>query len=203
MALVTLKVPDIDCEHWETFLRRGGKPKKTRETGRIPRQVKIDGRPEVINRRGRLGDFEGDTIVSSGKQGGIVTLVDRQSGYLLAGKLKDRTAARTRRKMEKLLAPLPADKRHSATFDNGKEFSEHEALSRRLEISVYFAHPYCSWERGTNEHTNGLLRQYYPKGTDFADVSHHDLAQTVKSINDRPRKRHSYQTPSEIFSPQS
>lgn len=190
---------DVDCDHWKTFLRRGGKSRKSREVGRIPRQVKIDGRPEVINRRERLGDFEGDTIVSAGKKSGIVTLVDRRSGYLLTGKLKDRTATRARTKIEHLLGPLPPDKRHSATFDNGKEFSEHEALSRHLNISVFFAHPYCSWERGTSENTNGLLRQYYPKGTDFDDVSHQDLACKTKSINDRPRKRHNYQTPSEFF----
>lgn len=194
---------DADRDYWATFLRRGRRRHPSRETGRIPRQVQIDGRPDVINSRRRVGDFEGDTVVSSGKQGGVVTLVDRKSGYLLAGKLKDRTATRTRKKMERLLEPLPSDKRHSATFDNGKEFSDHEALSRRLKISVYFAHPYCSWERGTNENTNGLLRQYYPKGTDFADVSHQDLAKTVKSLNERPRKRHNYQTPSEIFFDQS
>jgi IS30 family transposase len=194
---------DADRDHWESFLRRGGRQRKSGEAGRIPRQVQIDGRPEIIDRRQRIGDFEGDTIVSRGKQGGIVTLVDRKSGYLLAGKLKDRTATRTRHKMEQLLQTLPPDKRHSATFDNGKEFSEHEALSRRLSISVYFARPYRSWERGTNENTNGLMRQYYPKGTDFADVSHQDLAQTVESLNDRPRKRHYYQTPSEIFFDQS
>ena len=98
-----------------------------------------------------------------------------------------------------MLAPLPADKRHTATFDNGKEFAEHELLAQRLGLEVYFAHPYASWERGTSENTNRLLRQYYPKGTDFADVSHYDLAQTVKRINDRPRKTLNYQTPSEVF----
>jgi IS30 family transposase len=190
---------DCHSEHWQTFLRRGGRPKKSPRTGRIPRQVQIDGRPEEANQRLRLGDFEGDTIVSRGKRSGLVTLVDRKSRYLLAAKLKNRTARRTRQKIEHLLAPLPADKRHTATFDNGKEFAEHEALARRLGLSVFFAHPYASWERGTCEQTNGLLRQYYPKGTDFADVSHHDLAKTVQSINDRPRKTLDYQTPSEVF----
>lgn len=85
------------------------------------------------------------------------------------------------------------------TFDNGKEFAEHEVLAQRLGLAVFFAHPYASWERGTSEQTNGLLRQYYPKGTDFADVSHYDLAQTVKRINDRPRKSLNYQTTSEVF----
>jgi len=190
---------DQDSEHWKTFLRRGGRPKKSPCRGRIPRQVRIEGRPAEANQRLRLGDFEGDTIVSRGKRSGLVTLVDRKSRYLLAAKLLDRTATRTRRKIEALLAPLPADKRHTMTFDNGKEFAEHEILAERLGLEVFFAHPYASWERGTCEHTNGLLRQYYPKGTDFADVSYHDLAKTVKSINERPRKSLNYQTPGEVF----
>lgn len=190
---------DGHSEHWKTFLRRGGKAKKSPRTGRIPRQVQIDGRPAEANQRLRLGDFEGDTIVSHGKRSGLVTLVDRKSRYLLAAKLKDRTATRTREKIEHLLGPLPAEKRLTVTFDNGKEFADHETLAERLGLAIFFAHPYASWERGTSEHTNGLLRQYYPKGTDFAAVSHHDLAQTVKSINDRPRKSLNYQTPSEVF----
>jgi IS30 family transposase len=190
---------DGDRDHWKTFLRRGGQPPKSPRSGQIPRQVKIDGRPEAANQRQRLGDFEGDTIVSRGKRSGLVTLVDRKSRYLLAAKLKDRTARRTRRKIERLLKDLPPELRHTATFDNGKEFSEHEALARNAGIDVFFAHPYASWERGTSEQTNGLLRQYYPKGTDFAEVSHHDLARTVESINQRPRKCLGYKTPSEVF----
>lgn len=189
---------DVHAEHWKTFLRRGGR-RKSPDAGRIPRQVEIDGRPAEANQRLRLGDFEGDTIVSRGKRSGLVTLVDRRSRYLLAAKLKDRTATRTRKKIQHLLAPLPADRRHTLTFDNGKEFAEHELLAKHLGLKVFFAHPYASWERGTNEHTNGLLRQYYPKGTDFVDVSHHELARTVKRLNDRPRKSLNYHTPSEAF----
>jgi IS30 family transposase len=190
---------DRHSEHWKTFLRRGGRPQNSPDSGRIPRQVRIEGRPAEANQRRRLGDFEGDTIVSRGKRSGLVTLVDRRSRFLLAAKLKDRTARRTRQKIQQLLMPLPADKRHTMTFDNGKEFAEHELLAERLGLAVFFAHPYASWERGTSEHTNGLLRQYYPKGTDFADVSHYDLTQIVKRINDRPRKCLNYQTPSEVF----
>jgi len=114
---------DEDRDHWRTFLRRGANRPKSREVGRIPRRVEIDGRPEIINNRERLGDFEGDTIVSGGRSKNcLVTVVDRKSGWLAAGKIKDRTAPRTRRKITDLLAPLPANKRHSATFDNGKEF---------------------------------------------------------------------------------
>lgn len=190
---------DRHAAHWQHFLRRGGRPPKSPRSGRIPRQVTIEGRPHEANARQRLGDFEGDTIVSRGKRSGLLTLVDRKSRYLLAAKLKDRTATRTRQKIQQLLAPLPKSKCRTATFDNGKEFSEHEALSRRLGIDVFFAHPYASWERGTSENTNGLVRQYYPKGTDFDEVSHCDLARTVESINNRPRKTLNYQTPSEVF----
>lgn len=195
---------DQHRQHWRSFLRQGTPRRKSRAAGQIPRRVEIDGRPQVIEQRVRLGDFEGDTIVSGGHHKAcLATLVDRRSGFLFAAKLQDRTARRTREKLVELLRPLPADKRRSATFDNGKEFSEHEALAKSLNIKVYFAHPYCSWERGTNEHTNGLLRQYYPKGTDFTEVSHHDLATKVQRINDRPRKRLNYQTPSEVFFPDS
>lgn len=198
-TIYTWLAQDPHREHWKTFLRRGGQPPKSPRTGKIPQPVRIAGRPQEANERRRLGDFEGDTIVSRGQRSGLLTLVDRKSRYLFAAKLKDRTARRTRRKIEHLLKDLPSDLRHTATFDNGKEFSEHKALERNLGINVYFARPYASWERGTNEHTNGLLRQYYPKGTDFAEVSHHDLAQRVESINQRPRKCLNYHTPSEVF----
>ena len=111
---------DPHRDHWKTFLRRGSKPPKSPHS-HIPRQVRIDGRPEAANRRQRLGDFEGDTIVSRGKRSGLVTLVDRKSRYLWAAKLKDRTARRTRKKIERLLKDLPPNQRHTATFDNGKE----------------------------------------------------------------------------------
>jgi IS30 family transposase len=107
--------------HWQSFFRRGGRSLKSPRAGQIPRQVRIDGRPEAANRREQLGDFEGDTIVSRGKRSGLVTLVDRKSRYLLAAKLKDRTAERTRRKTEKLLRNLAPELRQTITFDNGKE----------------------------------------------------------------------------------
>jgi IS30 family transposase len=198
-TIYTWITQDDEAKHWKTFLRRSGKPPTSPRAGRIPRQVQIDGRPDEANRRERLGDFEGDTVVSRGQRSGIVTLVDRKSRYLLSAKLQARTAARTREKIVQLLQKLPADKRHTLTLDNGKEFAEHERIAKRLGIDVFFAHPYSSWERGTNEQTNGLLRQYFPKGTDFREISHHELAKAVKSLNDRPRKTLNYLTPSEVF----
>jgi len=172
---------DEDREHWQGFFRRGGRPPKPLQTGQIPRQVRIDGRPEAANRRKRLGDFEGDTIVTAVNAAAwSLWLI---GGVAISGQpTQGPHAGRTRRKMERLLKNLAPELRQTITFDNGKEFSEHEALARHLGIDVYFAHPYASWERGTSENTNRLLRQYYPKGTDFAEVSHYDLASTVESI---------------------
>ena len=129
----------------------------------------------------------------------LVTLVDRKSGYLLTGKMPNRTATRTREKIVSLLLPLPADHRHSLTFDNGKEFAEHEALAAATGMKIFFAQPYCSWQRGTNENTNGLVRQYLPKGTDLTAYSHHEVAAIQSSLNDRPRKRLGYLTPREVL----
>ena len=185
--------------HWEQFLRFGGRRPKADARGEIPQRVLIDGRPDVVNRRARFGDWEGDTIVGRRHQGGLVTLVERKSGFLRAAKVQDRQAPRVRRKIEHLLGDLPARLRRSLTFDNGKEFSNHECLSRRLDCAVYFAHAYCSWERGTNENTNGLLRQFFAKGTDFREISHWEVAQTVDLLNGRPRQRLGYRTPQEVL----
>jgi IS30 family transposase len=131
----------------------------------------------------------------------VVTLVERKSGYLLTAKSCDRKARRVARKIESRLEPLPERLRRTVTFDNGKEFAEHEHIAERLELDVFFAKPYCSWQRGTNEHTNGLLRQFLPKGTDFNTVSWQELKLYTNHINDRPRKRLGYRTPAEVFEP--
>lgn len=179
------------------MLRRGGRPPEKR--GKLTDCVRIDGRPEIINRRRRYGDWEGDTIVGKGRRSALVTLVERKSGYLRMGRaddMKARTTTRvTRRRMEDLPEPL----RRSITFDNGKEFAEHQKLTRTLGLVVYFALPYRSWQRGTNENTNGLLRQFFPKGTDFSRISHHEVARVEKLLNERPRKRLGYRTPAEVL----
>jgi transposase, IS30 family len=188
--------------HFSTFLRRGGRrsPREDRR-GRIPRTVSIEGRPQVVGARRRYGDWEGDTIVGRAHSGAVLTLVERKSGYLLTSKSCDRHSSRIARKIEQRLAGLPATLRRTATFDNGKEFAAHGRLSDRLGLKVYFAKPYCSWQRGTNEHTNGLLRQFIPKGTDLHDVSWQELERYTHLINDRPRKRLDYRTPAEVFEP--
>ena len=188
-----------DRPHWEQFLRCAGRAAKADGRGQIPQRVTIEGRPDVANRRARFGDWEGDTVVGRRHRGGLVTLVERKSGFLRAAKVKDRQAPRVRHKIENLLGELPAGLRRTLTFDNGKEFSEHERLSERLDCDVFFAHPYCSWERGTNENTNGLLRQFFPKKTDFQEISYQELAWTVDLLNGRPRKRLGYRTPQEVL----
>lgn len=192
--------PAEDRQRFRSYLRRGGKrrPRDDRR-GKLTGTVSIEGRPKVINQRRRYGDWEGDTVVGARHSGAIVTLVERKCGYLLTAKSCDRQARRVADKIESRLRALPPALRRSATMDNGKEFADHARLSKRLGIKVYFAQPYCSWQRGTNEHTNGLLRQFIPKGTDFRQVSWQELDRYTRQLNDRPRKRLGYRTPAEVF----
>jgi len=189
-----------DRTHWESFLRFGGKRRKRRDRrGKIPRTVEIDRRPAVVNYRSRYGDWEGDTVIGARRQSAVLTHVERKSGYLLAAKLTARRSAAVNRASKRLFAPIPAQLRRTLTLDNGKEFASHEQLAHWIGMPVYFAQPYAAWQRGTNENTNGLLRQFFPKGTDLRPVTHRQLGRVVDRINDRPRKRLRYRTPSEVF----
>lgn len=188
---------DDRAPDWQAWLRRGGRPPERR--GKLVDCVRIDGRPDVINRRRRYGDWEGDTMVGKGRRSALVTLVERKSGYLRAGRADDMTAATTTRVMKRRMKDLPPALRRSMTFDNGKEFAEHEKFSRACALEVYFALPYRSWQRGTNENTNGLLRQFFPKGTDFSRISHREVARVERLLNERPRKRLGYRTPAEVL----
>lgn len=189
----------IDCQEpdWVSLLRRGGRPPEKR--GKLADCVRIKGRPKVINQRRRYGDWEGDTIVGKGRRSALLTLVERKSGYTRLAKLTSLKSTETFRMAKRRLAKLPEPLRRSATFDNGKEFAEHQKFAKDLDISVYFADPYKSWQRGTNENTNGLIRQYFPKGTDFTGISHHEVARVEKRLNERPRRRLGYRTPSEVL----
>jgi IS30 family transposase len=183
--------------HWKSNLRRGGRPVERR--GKLRDVVRIDGRPDVINRRRRYGDWEGDTLVGKGRRSALVTLVERKSGYARIGRADDLTARSTARVTQRRLQDLPPALRRSITFDNGKEFMNHRQIARRLGVDIYFALPYCSWQRGTNENTNGLLRQFFPKGTDFTRISHQAVARAETLLNERPRKRLDYQSPAEVL----
>jgi IS30 family transposase len=180
---------------WHSLLRRGGRPPEKR--GKLTDCVRIDGRPDVINRRRRYGDWEGDTIVGKGRRSALVTLVERKTGYARIGRVDSMKSDMTMRVAKRRMKDLPPSLRRSVTFDNGKEFAEHQTLTRSLGLDVYFTDAYASWQRGTNENTNGLLRQYFPKGTDFTQVSHREVARVEQLINERPRRRLDYRSPAE------
>jgi IS30 family transposase len=188
---------------WDRYLRRYGKQPRGRTRGEMPGAVQIDGRPREAEERSACGHWEGDTLWGQQKLGGLVTLVDRKSRYVLLAKSKDRTARRVRLKLQELLEPLTAEQRRSATFDNGKEFTEHELLAERLQMPVFFARPYCPWQRGTCENTNGLIRQFFPKGTAFQNISSRRVADVARLLNNRPRKTLGYLTPREVFTAQN
>lgn len=189
-----------EASELRSLLRRGGKRRSRPETrGRLAGCVGIEGRPKAVDSRRRFGDWEGDTVVSPGRRSGLVTMVDRKSGYARIRKTASLKSATTRRAACRSLRDLPESLRRTMTLDNGKEFAEHQRLAEALELDIYFAQPYASWQRGTNEHTNGLLRQFFPKGTDFAQISHHAVARVEKLLNERPRKRLDYRTPQEVL----
>jgi len=167
--------------------------------GKIPNQVSIEARPEIVEQRERIGDWEGDTIIGAGRQGAIVTLVERKSRFTLLKQVANRTAAVVENAILDLLMPYQAAT-HTITFDNGKEFSNHQSIAQKLQSVVYFAHPYASWERGTNENTNGLIRQYFPKGSDFSSITDDQISFVKERLNDRPRKCLDFLAPSMVFS---
>ena len=173
-----------------------GKPSKR---GQIPDRVSIDQRPEVVAQRQRIGDWEGDTVVGKAHSGYVGTCVERASRYLVARKLTACSAKQVKEGLHDAMRRLPAAKRKTLTVDNGREFACHKDLRRLLALDVYFAHPYSSWERGTNENTNGLLRQYLPKRMGFSELTDWQLESYVRQLNNRPRKCLNYRTPAEVF----
>ena len=159
---------------------------------------RIDTRPAIVEKRGRIGDWEGDTILGKVKQH-ILTHLERKSGLLLADKLAVVSAKETKKKTVARFKSVPRKKKRTITYDNGTTFSDHELTARETGMEIYFAFPYHSWERGCNENANGLLRQYFPKGMPFGKVQQEEIDRAVNEINHRPRKRLNYRTPYEIF----
>jgi len=166
--------------------------------GIIPRQVSIDERPAVVNARSRLGDWEGDTVIGKDHQGALVTLVERKSLYTVMQGVAHKTADAVHNAVTELLTPL-TDLVHTITYDNGREFAEHEGMAKDLDADIYFAHPYSSWERGVNENTNGLIRQYFPKNRNLTTVTDEEIEQATDRLNHRPRKTLDYRTPYEVL----
>ena len=166
--------------------------------GQIPNRTSIDKRPRIVASKSRFGDWEADTIVGTRHKGGILSVVERKSKLTRLRKLATKGAAEMKDNTIELLAPLAA-RVHTITVDNGKEFCEHELIAVGLQAHIYFAHPYSSWDRGLNENTNGLVRQYFPKKYEFSRISGNDLQQVEDLLNNRPRKTLGYRTPNEVF----
>jgi IS30 family transposase len=191
---------DEDREHWESMLRRRGKrPYRRKNAATTGDAARIDHRPEVIEERLRLGDFEGDTVLGPAGTGGLATLVDRKSRFTIVVKIHSKNADHVHEKIKQRLKELDEERRHSITFDNGTEFARCHRLEKHLGMELYFADPGCPYQRGTNENTNGLIRQYFPKGTDFRDISHYEVRQVEKLLNNRPRACLGFRTPAEVF----
>lgn len=180
------------------YRRRHGT--KVRELEReLKKKRRIDERPSIIERRGRIGDWEGDTILSKDKRVRIVTYVDRRTGYLIAFLLPYMNARLVTTLTLKHFKRIPRNKKRTITFDNGIEFYDWESLEEKSKMTIYFCYPYHSWERGTNENTNGLLRQYFPKKYDFNLITEKELRHVVRILNTRERKRLKFMSPYEVF----
>lgn len=186
---------------WHTHLRSKGKTYRKRgllkdKRGQILGRIGIENRPQIVEKRERFGDLEIDTIIGKDHKGAILTINDRATGYLKMRKLDSKEA----QSVEKASLELVADWKpflHTITADNGKEFAHHQAISQALDVDFYFANPYHSWERGSNENLNGLIRQYIPKKTDFSELSDEFIQEIEDKINQRPRKRFDYESPQE------
>jgi transposase, IS30 family len=183
---------------------RSQKPRRKRyasgqeRRGVIKNRIGIEARPAIVDQKTRIGDWEGDTMIGQHHRGGLVTLAERKSRYVLAGRICSKHAQRVTKVMTRLLRPHQHHC-HTITLDNGKEFAEHERIAAELEASIYFAHPYRSWERGLNENSNGLLRQYFPKGMALTDITDEQVRYAVDRLNHRPRKVLGYRTPHEVL----
>lgn len=183
---------------------RGQKPYRKRygsgeeRRGVIKNRISIDERPAIVDQKVRIGDWEGDTVIGQRQRGGLVTLTERKSRYELAGPIRSKHAAGVTAVMTRLLGPHQ-DRCHTITLDNGKEFAEHEKIAAELDASIFFAHPYHSWERGLNENHNGLIRQYFPKDMDLTNVTEEQVQRVVDKLNHRPRKVLGFRSPHEIL----
>lgn len=165
-----------------------------------PKGTSIEERPFLVHKRLRIGDWEGDTVESKDHKPGINTLVERKTGLVFITKLQDKTSRSTFEAVRDRMNTLPAHIRHTLTLDNGPENQDWQSLEDKTGLKCYFANPYHSWERGTNENTNGLIRDYFPKKTDFTIIPDEEIQRVESLLNTRPRKRLHYLTPLEAMS---
>jgi IS30 family transposase len=186
----------LRCKKGKYRCRRGT---KTREKKRNESERKrIDQRPKEAETRERIGGWKCDTIVGSDKSH-ILTHVDRRSRYTLLDKLEKGLAELTKQTTIARFKSIPKNKKYTIIYDNGTTFTEHEKLEEATKIGIYFAYPYYSWERPTNENTNGLVREFFPKKSSFAKVTTEELEEVAYILNNRPRKCLNYATPAEVF----
>lgn len=184
-------------------LRRSNKKRRKRygyqdSRGQIKERVSIDERPKIVDSKSRFGDWEIDTIIGKNHQGVLVSIVERRSRYTLIAKANSKQAEEVSNKTINLLHPVQ-NLVHTITADNGKEFASHKQVSMALNAGVYFAHPYHAWERGLNENTNGLIRQYFPKGSDLKRLTKQQIKKVQDRLNHRPRKCLGFKTPEQVF----
>ena len=186
-----------------TELRRRGKAYQSRSKsqagrGHIINRVSIDERPEIVEAKTRVGDWEIDLVIGKGHSGALVTIVDRATSFTVSKRINNKMAQTVTDATIDLLRPFKGAVL-TITADNGKEFAFHEQMTEALGAQVYFADPYCPWQRGLNENTNGLLRQYWPKKTDFKKVSAKEVKDVIVQLNDRPRKKLNFKTPAKLM----
>ena len=220
LKLTHRKLPDMQISHESIYtwiyskavmgdelyknLARGIKKRhrrlnKRRSRIQIPDRTSIHSRPKSVERRCRLGHWEGDTIIGKGHQGCIATLVERKTLFLAAGLMTNKQPVTCNRAILEAYGDIPNKAIKTITFDNGSEFYKHADLQEALECKVFFADPYSAWQRGINEHTNGLIRRYFPKNMSFAELTQNDVDAVVKKLNNIPRKSLGYKTPYEAF----
>lgn len=179
--------------------RRGQKGMRRVQRVFRPRGLSIDERPKEVDLRNTVGHWEGDSVVSKKSKIRLNTLVERKTGLVFITKIKDGTSHTTKDAVVARLSVLPKETCRTLTSDNGMENFSYDEVQKELGILWYFAHPYHSWERGTNENTNGLIRWYFPKGTDFGTISDEEIKAVETLLNNRPRKRLGWKTPLEAF----
>jgi IS30 family transposase len=169
-----------------------------RSRGQIKNRISIEFRPVIVENKSRVGDWEVDTVIGKNHHQAIVTIVDRNSKFTLMKKVEAKQARVVTDAIIHLLKPI---QEHTLTItsDNGKEFSYHEEVAKALDTEFYFANPYQSWQRGLNEHTNGLIREYFPKKTEFKNITDEQIVEVQNRLNARPRKVLGYKTPAEVF----
>lgn len=184
-------------------LRHANKKRKKRygsydRRGQIVGRISIDERPSIVDAKKRLGDWEIDTIIGKNHKGAILTIVERKSKFTLMKKLDRNKAHMVADATVRLLAPYTKGV-FTITADNGKEFAQHNLIAKELKSKFYFSHPYHAWERGLNENTNGLIRQYFPKSMSFATITDEQIQTVMDRLNNRPRKTLGFKTPNEVF----